>query len=63
MVGGLCCFINECWCNKYTVKRIICTPEKEPITVWNETVLRNHVAALNVLSGTPFMTRATLFLN
>ena len=27
--GGLCCFINERWCNNHTVKRIICTPDIE----------------------------------
>ena len=27
--GGLCCFINERWCNNHTVKRIICIPDVE----------------------------------
>ena len=31
--GGLCFFIKERWCNNHTVKRILCTPDIELLSI------------------------------
>ena len=34
MGGGLCCFIDERWCNNHTAKQIICTPDVELLSIF-----------------------------
>ena len=57
--GGLCCFINEHWWNNHTVKRIICTPDIELLSISCPSVYLARVRRIIV----PITATAMLFYN